>query len=726
MASAVEAGGTTAPFDFTIAGPGSLSVAQGGTVTGTVAAGLVSGTSAPVTFAVSGLPAGATGSFSPLSCAPPCTTALSIAASPTTPTGATTVTVSGTAGALARTASSTLTVTVDDQPPTGTVLVNGGAAATRSSAVTLTLSATDAVGPVTQMQFSNSGTFWSTPEPYAATKAWTLTSGAGTKTVYARFRDAAGNWSAPATDTIVLDTTAPTISAVAASAITETTAVITWTTSEPATSQVEYGRSTSYGTLTPVNPALVLSHRVVLTGLAAATTYSYRVRSMDSAQNERLGSPLSFTTTASADTTPPSTPAGLTASGASVSTVNLAWAASTDDVGVAGYRVYRNGAQIATTPATAYADTGLAPATTYSYAVAAYDAAGNVSPSSAPVQGTTLRDGGTAAPPVLVQHLSSSTNNQSSYGNNFRFTLPNPVRAGNTLVVGLSHGYSATRRVTIVDSNGNAWPTAPAVTASNETITSSIYVLPNAKAGVTTMTISLDAIVLPFQYDVSEFTGIAQTSPVNGTCGSATTASPNLSCGGFTPGNNDANGGNLVWAYYVDNRGASYSHRATRFAPGAGLRLESANTAWGDQGMPTAVASALQPAAARIDPSMHVTIPGGTDTFNVVAVALRVDSDRRHPAPRDRDPDQAVRLPDGGHPGAGVGAAVPLGRRSAGRRHRERRGLHEHHRAVGQHGERVDEVRARGGRVPESSSRPARRRTRISRSRCTCRDRPPR
>src|SRR5262249_45343340 len=83
---------------------------------------------------------------------------------------------------------------------------------------------------------------------------------------------------------------------------------------------------------------------------------------------------------AAPDTTAPSTPAGLTASAASSSQINLSWTASTDNVGVTGYRVYRGGALIATQgTATSYQDTGLSPSTTYSYAVQAFDAAGNSS-----------------------------------------------------------------------------------------------------------------------------------------------------------------------------------------------------------------------------------------------------------------------------------------------------------------------------------------------------------
>src|SRR5207302_3485948 len=89
------------------------------------------------------------------------------------------------------------------------------------------------------------------------------------------------------------------------------------------------------------------------------------------------------------DTTPPSVPTGLTANAVSSSQINLSWTASTDNVGVSGYRVYRGGTQIATTSATSFANTGLAASTTYSYTVAAYDAAGNVSAQSSSASATT-------------------------------------------------------------------------------------------------------------------------------------------------------------------------------------------------------------------------------------------------------------------------------------------------------------------------------------------------
>lgn len=99
----------------------------------------------------------------------------------------------------------------DTIPPTGTVSINGGAAYTNSLTVTLTLSATDNSGVVSQMQFSDDNITYTPAEPYATTKPWTLPSGDGPKTVYVKFADAASppNWSSPASDSITLDTTAP-------------------------------------------------------------------------------------------------------------------------------------------------------------------------------------------------------------------------------------------------------------------------------------------------------------------------------------------------------------------------------------------------------------------------------------------------------------------------------------------------------------------------------------
>ena len=108
-----------------------------------------------------------------------------------------------------------VSIVFDTTPPTGSITINNDAPYTNSGNVTLNLSATDGTGTgVSKMQFSNTnnGSDWS-PVPatdYATTYPWPLISGDGSKIVYVRFIDAAGNpSSATILDAITLDTTAP-------------------------------------------------------------------------------------------------------------------------------------------------------------------------------------------------------------------------------------------------------------------------------------------------------------------------------------------------------------------------------------------------------------------------------------------------------------------------------------------------------------------------------------
>jgi fibronectin type 3 domain-containing protein len=98
------------------------------------------------------------------------------------------------------------------------------------------------------------------------------------------------------------------------------------------------------------------------------------------------------------DTNAPSVPTGLAAAGTTTSTTHITWTASTDDVGVAGYNVYRNGNLLGSTAAPGYFDLNLTPSTTYNYSVAAYDVAGNTSPQAGPASATTLPTPDTAPP----------------------------------------------------------------------------------------------------------------------------------------------------------------------------------------------------------------------------------------------------------------------------------------------------------------------------------------
>ena len=132
------------------------------------------------------------------------------------------------------------------------------------------------------------------------------------------------------------------------------------------------------------------------TGLQPLTLYNYTVKSFDASSTE---SAATTSATTLADTTAPSAPTGLSATPVSTSQINLAWTAATDNVAVAGYKVFRNASQIATTTGLSYPDTGLAASTTYGYAVSAFDAAGNVSTSSLTSTATTFATG---TPPIAT------------------------------------------------------------------------------------------------------------------------------------------------------------------------------------------------------------------------------------------------------------------------------------------------------------------------------------
>lgn len=89
------------------------------------------------------------------------------------------------------------------------------------------------------------------------------------------------------------------------------------------------------------------------------------------------------------DYEPPSVPTNVVAGGLSTSEIGISWTASTDNVGVAGYKVFRDGSYLTSVTATSCSDSGLPHNTTHTYTVSAYDAAANESAQSSPATGTT-------------------------------------------------------------------------------------------------------------------------------------------------------------------------------------------------------------------------------------------------------------------------------------------------------------------------------------------------
>ncbi len=111
-------------------------------------------------------------------------------------------------------------------------------------------------------------------------------------------------------------------------------------------------------------------------GLHEATRYNYTVAAVDTAGN--MGQMSLQVSTVTLDLTAPSLVTGLRTTAISGTQINLRWNASTDNVGVTGYKVYRDGVFITTVTTTNFTDSGLSEATTYSYTVEAGDAAGNL------------------------------------------------------------------------------------------------------------------------------------------------------------------------------------------------------------------------------------------------------------------------------------------------------------------------------------------------------------
>jgi VCBS repeat-containing protein len=135
------------------------------------------------------------------------------------------------------------------------------------------------------------------------------------------------------------------------------------------------------------------------------------------------------------DTEPPTTPTGLTAQALSPYQVDLTWSASTDNVGVAGYTIYRDGTSIASVTQNAYSDSTLLPETTYAYSIVAYDAAGNKSAPSDSVSVTTPAL--PPPPPAGIQFVTVSAAANPNNSTNLVINRPNGAAAGHFLLASI-------------------------------------------------------------------------------------------------------------------------------------------------------------------------------------------------------------------------------------------------------------------------------------------------
>jgi chitodextrinase len=120
----------------------------------------------------------------------------------------------------------------------------------------------------------------------------------------------------------------------------------------------------------------------IISGLTCNTSYTLAVDAYDAAGNRSQKVTTLVSTTSCPDTTPPSTPTGLAASNVTQTGLTLSWSASSDNVGVSGYDVYRGGTRMETVTGTSSSQSGLACGASYAFGVVARDAVGNSSPMS--------------------------------------------------------------------------------------------------------------------------------------------------------------------------------------------------------------------------------------------------------------------------------------------------------------------------------------------------------
>lgn len=164
-----------------------------------------------------------------------------------------------------------------------------------------------------------------------------------------------------------------------ATSVTDTTASISWTASLDDVGVKDYDVYKD-DVLAQAN---VTDTSYTFTGLTPNTTYNFTVRARDTAGNiSNASSPLTVKTTNQTDTQAPTAPTELESSSKTSSSVHLTWTASTDDVGVYEYDIYKNGSLAGSTSVTSFKVTGLTANTTYSFTVNARDLAGNISEAS--------------------------------------------------------------------------------------------------------------------------------------------------------------------------------------------------------------------------------------------------------------------------------------------------------------------------------------------------------
>lgn len=355
------------------------------------------------------------------------------------------VDAAGNQGPASNIASATTPAPVDTTPPS--VPSNLTASAANSNLVNLSWTASSDNVAVTGYKIYRNSTLVGTVMT-GLNYADNTVSGNTSYTYVIKAVDAAGNISADSNSSTVTtpvapDTTAPSVpTGVTSKNTTASSTTLSWTASTDNTAVTGY---TIYRNGTKVGAVSGTTLIFTDSGITASTAYSYTVSAQDAAANSSAQStPLVVTTLASADTTNPTATTNVKAVADSATQVTVSWTAATDNVGVTGYYILRNGAVIAQATKTSFVDTGLSPATSYSYTVEAYDAAKNIGPLSTPSTVTTPKLSDTVAP-------SAPSNVAASIASQTQINLS---WAASTDNVGVA-GYRVTRNGSLLGTSPN-------------------------------------------------------------------------------------------------------------------------------------------------------------------------------------------------------------------------------------------------------------------------------
>jgi chitodextrinase len=351
-----------------------------------------------------------------------------------------------------------------------------------------------------------------------------------------RAKDAANNLSVASSvlKVTTTDSTAPTVpSGLNAVNITKSSFTVLWsdaTDNIAVTGYEVYRDSTLLGTT--VSPSFTLN------SAETATNYSIRIRAVDAAGNKSaFSNPVTLTTL---DGLAPTVPTGLKATNVTNVGFTVSWTASTDNTGVTGYEVNRNGVKIADANTSSYVFSGLIPSTKYTITVAAYDGLGNKSANSQALEVTTYAVADNLAPsaPTAVSTsslttsgftlswtASSDNNSVAGYKVYRNGTEIGETVANSFTVTGLISGTTYSMTVRAFDAAGNLSASSSALPVTTSLTNVGDNQAPTVPTNVTATSISATSFTLNWNASVDNIAVVGYEVYRNGTLAGTPAAS---------------------------------------------------------------------------------------------------------------------------------------------------------------------------------------------------------